>query len=708
VRLIRTDPWGYPLVHPKGAFVVVLGPDRRETGTHYTPKSLTERIVEETLTPLVYDGPAKGAPRAEWKLKTPEQLLDLKVCDPAMGSGAFLVQACRFLSARLVEAWAIEEAAGRVVDLTGQVHEPRTSVERMPAGEEARAENARRIVAERCLYGVDLNPLAVELAKLSLWLVTLSKGRPFGFLDHNLRCGDSLLGISRLEQLTELLLDPAATKQGRPFGKAIEHAVAEAVELHRKLHEIPIRDIRDVEAMATLDADARKKLEAAEVIADALIGELLAADGYNVDARVAALAIDADRVVKGDPRATEDLAKHAAQDLAKDSPSGRRRQTFHWPLEFPDVVLGDARGFDAIVGNPPWVSYAGRAAQPLADCVRRYYSNAYRSFARYRNLQGLFIERSGNFLRAGGRLGLVIPSSMAEQNGYAPVRAAHDCFAICDRELPNLPENTFRKVNQPSMILYSTARATRLEKGSERPWPMARPDLDAVALAAIQKLDRAPLPAFLFGERGLQTSGEDTDHLAETRDAVYTIPLRVGGDIQAFRRGPPSQYADGIWFGDRLRAPAKWKAVRVLIRQTARVPIAALSDGVGFRNSILAGFDSVEYPAEFLVAYLNSTPIRWLHYFRNRDARFGMPQMKIGHLRAIPAPPPDVVSSLTKIGRTLSERNDGVTLEEQQAIDRIVARGFGLSTTELERMQRDSDRWETKTGVPTTDAGRLE
>ncbi|MBK6845523.1 MAG: ATP phosphoribosyltransferase regulatory subunit, partial [Gemmatimonadetes bacterium] len=238
VRLMRTDPWGYPLVHPKGAFVVVLGADRRETGTHYTPKSLTERIVEETLTPLVYDGPAKGAPRAEWKLKTPEQLLDLKVCDPAMGSGAFLVQACRFLSARLVEAWAIEEATGRVVDLTGQVHEPRTSVESMPPGVEARAENARRIVAERCLYGVDLNPLAVELAKLSLWLVTLSKGRPFGFLDHNLRCGDSLLGISRLDQLTELSLDPSATRQGRLFGKAIERAVGEAVELRRKLGEI--------------------------------------------------------------------------------------------------------------------------------------------------------------------------------------------------------------------------------------------------------------------------------------------------------------------------------------------------------------------------------------------------------------------------------------------------------------------------------------
>lgn len=356
LRLLRTDPWGYPLVHPKGAFVVVLGTDRRETGTHYTPKSLTERIVEETLTPLVYEGPANGAPRAEWKLKPPEQILNLKVCDPAMGSGAFLVQACRFLSARLVEAWTIEEAAGRVVDLTGQVHEPRTSVETMPPGVEVRAEHARRIVAERCLYGVDLNPLAVELAKLSLWLITLSKGRPFGFLDHNLRCGDSLLGISRLEQLTELSLDPTATKQGRLFGKAIERAVAEAVELRRKLHEIPIRDIRDVEAMATLDADARKKLEAAELLADAFIGVVLTAEGADVvETRLAALAAEADRVVKGEARAAEALSKRAIADLSKDSASAEPRSPFHWPLEFPEIFSRSHPGFDALVLNPPFM-----------------------------------------------------------------------------------------------------------------------------------------------------------------------------------------------------------------------------------------------------------------------------------------------------------------------------------------------------------------
>ncbi|MEO6080892.1 MAG: type IIL restriction-modification enzyme MmeI [Steroidobacteraceae bacterium] len=414
VRLMRTDPWGYPLVHPKGAFVVVLGADRRVTGTHYTPKSLTERIVEETLTPLVYDGPARGAPRAEWKLKTPEQLLDLKVCDPAMGSGAFLVQVCRFLSARLVEAWAIKETAGRVVDLTGQVHEQRSSVESTPPGVEVRAENAQRIVAERCLYGVDLNPLAVELAKLSLWLITLSKGRPFGFLDHNLRCGDSLLGISRLEQLTELSLDSPAMQQGRLFGKAIKRAVAESVELRRKLYEIPIRDIRDVEAMATLDADARKKLEAAELLADAFIGVVFAANGGEVETRIAALAAEADRVVKGEERATETLVKHAAKDLAKDSPSGGPRRPFHWPLEFPDVFHSESPGFDAIVGNPPFLGgqrITGVAGTAYRDWLVAHIAEGRRGSA---DLVAYFFLRAWSLIGDGGGFGLLAVNTIAE------------------------------------------------------------------------------------------------------------------------------------------------------------------------------------------------------------------------------------------------------------------------------------------------------
>lgn len=284
-HLVRTDPWGYPLVYPGGAFIVTTGSDRRETGTHYTPKSLTEAIVAETLTPIAYVGPAQGTPRAEWVLESPVELLDLKICDPAMGSGAFLVQACRWLADRLVEAWAHAEARGQTVDVDGRVLADDANVEALLRDAEARTIIARRLIAERCLYGVDLNPLAVELAKLSIWLVTLAKGRPFGFLDHNLRCGDSLLGIHQLDQLTQLSMNPTGQGQLRLFGQNVEQAVREAIELRQRLREMPIRDIREVEVMAHLDTDARRRLEVPANIADAFIGEVFALGGSRVSWR---------------------------------------------------------------------------------------------------------------------------------------------------------------------------------------------------------------------------------------------------------------------------------------------------------------------------------------------------------------------------------------------------------------------------------------
>ena len=115
--LLRDNTFGYPVVIPEGSVYVTQSSERRSTGTHYTPPSLTEPVVQHTLDPLVYHGPAEGKPKAEWNLKTPGEILSLRVCDMAMGSGAFLVQACRYLSTRLVEAWdeverAIERAPG--------------------------------------------------------------------------------------------------------------------------------------------------------------------------------------------------------------------------------------------------------------------------------------------------------------------------------------------------------------------------------------------------------------------------------------------------------------------------------------------------------------------------------------------------------------------------------------------------------------------
>jgi hypothetical protein len=354
-------------------------------------------------------------------------------------------------------------------------------------------------------------------------------------------------------------------------------------------------------------------------------------------------------------------------------------------VHFPEVTR--AGGFDAFVGNPPWVSYAGRAAQPLDPALRSEYAARYRGFAGYRNLQGLFVERAAIHLRPGGRLGFLLPSSMSELSGYAATRRAHDRYAIPDRELPDIGEGGFEGVFQPCMILLSTRRPLPLDDVPSATWLLERPDLDTTARTLLAKLDRTPLPAHLFGERGLQSMGDDLAHLASAPDARHSVPLRCGSDIEPFRLGPATYHADPAWFGARLRSSEAWQRVRFVVRQTARVPMAALSDGIGFRNSLLAGFEDASYPAPFLVAYLNSSPIRWLHYMRHRDARNGMPQLKIQHLRSIPAPPnPRLVCELERAGSELSSRNRGVEADEQRALDRRVAEAFELSASEEERM----------------------
>ncbi len=326
--------------------MVRTGSDRRETGTHYTPKPLTEAIVTETLEPLVYVGPADGKPREDWKLKTPAELLDLKICDPAMGSGAFLVQVCRWLSERLVEAWQAAEAQGKAITAEGDVFDALGANEPLRPDPAERLFAAKRLIAERCLYGVDMNPLAVELAKLSIWLVTLAKGRPFGFLDHNFRSGDSLLGLQSLDQLKYLELRPSHSSSKRLFASNIDKAIEDALALRSTLRTRPIRDIRDIAAMADLNEEASKRLTLPHAIADALFAQVLKAEGRAID--VVDLSVEAGEAVNGAPTALEALRRRALDKASASTP-------FHWPLSFPEVFASARGGFDGFVGNPPFL-----------------------------------------------------------------------------------------------------------------------------------------------------------------------------------------------------------------------------------------------------------------------------------------------------------------------------------------------------------------
>lgn len=412
-HLLRMDQWGYPLVHPARAFMVATGTERRETGTHYTPKSLTKKIVTETLEPIVYTGPADGKQRKDWILKTPAEVLDLKICDLAMGSGAFLVQVCLWLSERLVEAWEQSEAGGDAVTSKGIVVKKLNGCEPLRNDAEERLLTAKRLIAEQCLYGVDVNPLAVELTKLSLWLVTLAKGLPFGFLNHNLRSGDSLLGIHNLDQLHYLNMKPGKGCSKKLFAQKIKQAVKEAINLRSNLRSRPSRDIQDVEFMAHLDTQARQTLKLPELIADALVGETLAARDKHVD--TTELSIEAGRAMEGRTGEFKALQQHAEKRLGVDLPTGKQaRKPFHWPLVFPEVFQKMAGGFDAIVGNPPFMG-GKKISVAMGTAYRKHLvvwlADGTKGSA---DLVAYFYLRAFSLLRKDGNFGLLAVNTIAE------------------------------------------------------------------------------------------------------------------------------------------------------------------------------------------------------------------------------------------------------------------------------------------------------
>jgi hypothetical protein len=426
--LVRNDTHGDPVVIPKGAVYVTEGADRRSTGTHYTPRTLTEPIVQYTLEPLVYEGPAEGKPREEWRLRSAKEILALRVCDLAMGSAAFLVQACRFLSQRLVEAWEAEEkrlGTRLVLAPNGGLSSGEGREQLVPIEAEERLVLARRYVADRCLYGVDVNPWAVEIGKLSLWLTTLQKGRPFSFVDHSVREGDSLLGITSEEQLVYFHLDP---KRGRKLhdnlldvAPRIRRALARARAAREKLEDFATNDIADARHKAWLLREATEATGDLRLVGDAIIGAALASAKNGADAFddvLKGLSVGVvhllDATADSERRARREKLRLAAAELLQ---GGRLegqplRRAFHWAIEFPEVMARG--GFDAFIGNPPF--RGGKLISGILGTDYREHLVEHLASGRkgHADLCAYFFLRAASLVRTPGGAGLVATNTIAQ------------------------------------------------------------------------------------------------------------------------------------------------------------------------------------------------------------------------------------------------------------------------------------------------------
>jgi hypothetical protein len=377
----RIDRGATPAPVPKGGLVLQPTDERRRSGSHYTPRSFTEPIVRKTLEPILKrlgDHP------------TPAQILELKICDIAVGSAAFLVETCRQLGDALVKAWRHHGGRPTLPD------------------DETEELLAMRTVAQRCLYGVDRNPMAVDLAKLSLWLATLAKDHPFTFVDHAIRCGDSLVGLTRKQiECFHWNEQSKEAKQTLLFAKDVAQRTAGA--------------LRERSALLAMGDDytspvlKRDKLEKADELLNTVrdIGDAAIAAFFSADKDKAREQKRVELAERFANNLKGDLSQRPTAEIAA-LRSGQFPVTpFHWEIEYPEVFDRENPGFDAIVGNPP---FAGKNTlikgniEGYLDWLQTLHKESHGNA----DLVAHFFRHAFNLIRRDGCFGLIATNTIGQ------------------------------------------------------------------------------------------------------------------------------------------------------------------------------------------------------------------------------------------------------------------------------------------------------
>ncbi|MDE0511990.1 MAG: restriction endonuclease [Gammaproteobacteria bacterium] len=474
---------------------------RKDSGSFYTPQELVDLIVEQTLKPLAEERLQEFEKKAEAlksgkrpkaqrrdelaELDPAEAVLNLKVLDPAMGSGHFLVTAVDFLSdyiADLIEyvpvvpEWLDGEYVSPLVeridairmDILNRADESGWVIDKAQFTDQA---IIRRMVLKRCIYGVDKNPLTVELAKVSLWLHSFTVGAPLSFLDHHLRCGDSLIGL-RVRDANEELY-----RLGTLFVSSAIQGAENAASGMQLIEEMSDTDISEVRQSIDLFSGVEKTTSLLRGFLDFTCGLRWLTSGMSKSERMK-FEIPINDVLGSAPdNAYQLLSRGPGGAEEKDSPFGllwnkavsiaRQEGFLHWQVAFPGVwkhwqEQHPQGGFDAVIGNPPWdriklqeVEWFATRAPNIArlttaaqrkkaikelreqgDLLADEFDTAktradelslmIRKSGQYPllsggdiNLYSLFVERAMNLIKPDGLVGLLTPSGI-----YADLTAA--------------------------------------------------------------------------------------------------------------------------------------------------------------------------------------------------------------------------------------------------------------------------------------------
>lgn len=410
--LIRRDLRGKPVVFLAGDLYVTETSSRKDAGAHYTPRALAEEVVVHALEPLIYQpGPLQTNDRSQWRHISSTDLLNLHVADIACGSGAFLVAAARYLSAELVEAWRLEHA----LPYDGTPEQTRLK--------------AIRMVVARCLYGVDINEMAVEMCKLSLWLVSLDKNQPFSFVDNKILHGNSLLGVTNLAQVEYKRIDAKPRQQIQLFEINDLNQTAGVVDVSPVIRRV--RNVRE-QLSSEISADDPQRSAVAKhrqmhemdealtqlrKIADGVVAAGLRSGGVpgkQMDEEYDNLAVAVGRAFpsegEGDSRMLDDIIDSGLKPIVPTDYEHWR--CVHWPLEIPEVM--ENGGFDAIIGNPPFLG-GQKLTGTMGKNVREWYISTMADGNRgSADLCAYFYLRSYSLMRKGAMLGLLATNTIAQ------------------------------------------------------------------------------------------------------------------------------------------------------------------------------------------------------------------------------------------------------------------------------------------------------
>ena len=553
VGIIRRDLRDRPLVVPPCGLVVVETPSRATSGAHYTPRSLAEEVVKYALEPLVFDpGPHQKAASAEWKPLSSDRLLDLKIADIACGSGAFLVAAARYLAARLVEAYHREGVA------TGSAHDLHTQA-------------IRKVVAN-CLYGADINAMAVEMCKLSLWLVSLDPKLPFSFVDDKVLHGNSLLGLTDVRQLEHQHIDPdAAQAQMMLTDLDVEGVLARAVSLRRRLAS-EVDDADPQRSAATKRRQWREYQELTAQLADVADGVVAAGlrlggkpgralkEAYeNLQVAVGQAyptgGADGDRTML-DGILTAGLTPTVETDY-------ERWRPLHWILAVPDVM--DRGGFDAVIGNPPFLG-GQKLTSALGTSTRDWFVHVLAGGERgSADLVAYFFLRAAALLTGRGTLGLIATNTVAQgdtrQVGLDRMAAAGFTItrAIQSRSWPAASANlefaaAWGTRGQVAADVPRVADDVVVDRISTLLEPAGRVEGNPVRL--VENAGIAFIGCYVLGMGFVLEPEEAAEWIeAEPRNEEVLFPYLNGEDLNSRPDTSPSRWV--IDFNDRCERSAK-------------------------------------------------------------------------------------------------------------------------------------------------------